>query len=65
MDIYDPLTLVKLADVQEFVFNHDKTLMPAFKEMAELVIGEVVGRAKKETEEIDRKADNEWQTKKN
>lgn len=38
MDVDSPLVMVELAKVQQFLFNNEQILMPAFKDMAKAVI---------------------------
>lgn len=56
MNPADPMLAVKMADVQEFVFNNGKTLMPAFKEMVDYVYAELAGKLSCALKEIDREA---------
>lgn len=59
MDMDSPLVMVEIAKIQQFLFNNEQILMPAFAEMAKMVMGAFQARLQdkiaKTTQELDTK----------
>ncbi len=55
-DFNDPMLMIYIAEVQKFIFNNERILMPAFREMAEYVMADFARRVGEEITSIEEEA---------
>ena len=51
-----PMLMIYIAEVQKFIFNNERILMPAFREMAEYVMADFARRVGEEITSIEEEA---------